>query len=63
MNLNLNVVREKDQQNIKKREIKNSKGTFKIGNLYFKKDRLTNHQPLQCIEIKKIWVGAMILNF
>ena len=33
---------------------KTPKGTFKIGNLYFRKDRLTKPSTsLQCIEIKK----------
>ena len=40
---------------------KTPKGIFKIGNLYFRKDK--NQKPvttIKCIPIKKIWDGVMI---
>ena len=39
---------------------KTPKGTFKIENLYFRKDRKEKPSTLlKCIEIKKTWVGVM----
>ena len=43
---------------------KTPKGKFKIGNLYYRKDRLKKPLTLlKCIEIKKIWGGVMIFVF
>ena len=55
MNLNLGVVLVKRfNQEQKKKEIKTPKGSFKIGNLYFRKDRIKKPTTLlKCIEIKK----------
>ena len=42
---------------------KTPRGTFQIGNLYFRNDR--NKKPktkLKCIPIKKIWVGVTTLT-
>ena len=65
MNLNLNAVLEKMDQTRRKIEgdKKTPKGTFEIENLYFRKDRKKNQKLLKCIEIKKTWVGVMILRF
>ena len=56
MNLNLSVVLEKmdSTKNKKEGDKKTPKGTFKIENLYFRKDRLKKPlTSLKCIEIKK----------
>ena len=43
---------------------KTPKGTFEIENLYFRQDRKQKPSTLlNCVKIKKIWVGAMILIF
>ena len=55
------------KNNISKNKIegdnKTPKGTFELGHLYYREDRikkpLTN---LKIYKIKKIWVGAMILQ-
>ena len=43
---------------------KTPKGTFKIENLYFRKDRKNKPTTLlDCVKIRKIWVGVMIYVF
>ena len=65
MSLNLGVVLEKKvQQHKKEGDKKTPKGTFEIENLYFRKDRKEKPKTLlRCIEIKKEWVGVMMLIF
>ena len=51
-------------KNKKEGDKKTPKGTFKIENLYFRKDSLKKPLTLlKCIEIKKKWVGVMISVF
>jgi len=65
MNLNLGVVLvEKVQQIIKRKEKKTPKGTFKIENLYYRKDRMNKPEtPLKCIEIKNDMGWCEDVNF
>ena len=51
-------------KNKKEGDKKTPIGFFEIENLYFRKDRKNKPSTLlKCVEIKKIWVGAMILIF
>ena len=50
--------------NKKEGDKKTPKGTFKISNLYYRKDRKNKPSTtLKCVEIKKNRVGVMILVF
>ena len=47
--------------NKKEGDKKTPKGLYKIGNLYYRKDRLKKPQTsLKCIKLKKIWDGVTI---
>ena len=49
-------------RNKKEGDKKTPIGKFGIENLYFRKDRINKPNTLlKCIEIKKIWVGVMII--
>ena len=51
-------------KNKKEGDKKTPKGTFKIENLYFRKDRIKKPLTLlNVLKLKKIWVGVMMLIF